>query len=33
MNSGDWVESLSALVENYKGEWKILYYSDLIKDE
>jgi UDP-2,3-diacylglucosamine pyrophosphatase LpxH len=33
MNSGDWVESLSALVEDYKGNWKILYYSELIKDE
>jgi UDP-2,3-diacylglucosamine pyrophosphatase LpxH len=32
LNSGDWVESLSALVENYNGEWKIVYYSDLIKE-
>ncbi|MDR1416527.1 MAG: UDP-2,3-diacylglucosamine diphosphatase [Prevotellaceae bacterium] len=26
LNSGDWVESLSALVENAKGEWSIVYY-------
>ena len=25
MNSGDWVESLSALVEDYKGNWEIVY--------
>jgi UDP-2,3-diacylglucosamine pyrophosphatase LpxH len=28
MNSGDWVETLSALVENDKGEWSIVYYND-----
>jgi hypothetical protein len=28
LNSGDWVETLSALVETVDGEWKILYYSD-----
>ncbi len=33
LNSGDWVESLTALVENYKGEWDIVNYADLIKDE
>jgi UDP-2,3-diacylglucosamine pyrophosphatase LpxH len=33
MNSGDWVESMTALVENYTGEWNILNYSDLTKDE
>ena len=33
LNSGDWVESLTALVENYKGEWNIVNYADLIKDE
>lgn len=27
MNSGDWVESLSALVENHDGQWHLLYYS------
>ncbi|MBN2634218.1 MAG: UDP-2,3-diacylglucosamine diphosphatase [Bacteroidales bacterium] len=29
MNSGDWVESLSALVETEEGDWKIVYYNDL----
>jgi UDP-2,3-diacylglucosamine pyrophosphatase LpxH len=33
MNSGDWVESLTALAEDYKGNWKIIYYSDLVKEE
>ncbi|MDR2414599.1 MAG: UDP-2,3-diacylglucosamine diphosphatase [Odoribacteraceae bacterium] len=27
LNSGDWVESLSALVEDEAGEWKIVYYD------
>jgi UDP-2,3-diacylglucosamine pyrophosphatase LpxH len=26
MNSGDWVESLSALVEDQKGNWELLYF-------
>ena len=33
LNSGDWVESLSALVEHSNGEWEILYYKDLILEE
>ncbi|MDQ3109525.1 MAG: UDP-2,3-diacylglucosamine diphosphatase [Bacteroidota bacterium] len=28
LNSGDWVESLTALVETDNGEWKIINYSD-----
>ena len=28
MNSGDWVETLSALVETEQGEWRIVYYTD-----
>jgi UDP-2,3-diacylglucosamine pyrophosphatase LpxH len=32
LNSGDWVESLSALVEDEKGEWKIILYEDLKED-
>lgn len=28
LNSGDWVESLTALVETYEGEWKIINYTD-----
>lgn len=27
MNSGDWVESLSALVEDHDGNWRLLYYT------
>jgi len=33
MNSGDWVESLTALVESKKGNWEIIYYSDWKKLE
>jgi UDP-2,3-diacylglucosamine pyrophosphatase LpxH len=29
MNSGDWVESLSALVETSDGDWKIIFFNDL----
>jgi UDP-2,3-diacylglucosamine pyrophosphatase LpxH len=32
LNSGDWVESLTALVEDYEGNWKIIYYSDWLKN-
>ncbi len=32
-NSGDWVESLSALVEHYNGSWEILYYNNLVLEE
>lgn len=28
MNSGDWVESLSALVEDHDGNWNLLYFYD-----
>ncbi len=27
LNSGDWVESLTALAETYEGEWKVIYYE------
>ncbi|HEU4719301.1 MAG TPA: UDP-2,3-diacylglucosamine diphosphatase, partial [Bacteroidia bacterium] len=27
LNSGDWVESMTALVETEKGEWKIIEYA------
>ena len=34
MNSGDWVESLSALVEDHEGNWSLLYYtSDLANND
>lgn len=32
LNSGDWVESLSALVEHEDGTWEILYYDELKTD-
>ncbi len=28
LNSGDWVESLTALVEDIEGNWKIIHYQD-----
>lgn len=28
MNSGDWVESLSALVEDHEGRWELKYFQD-----
>ena len=32
LNCGDWVESLTALVEDPDGEWRILGYSELIPE-
>lgn len=32
LNSGDWVESLSALIEDNDGNWEILHYAD-VKDK
>lgn len=29
LNSGDWVETMSALVEDNDGNWKIVYYKDM----
>lgn len=31
LNSGDWVESLTALVEDFNGEWSLVYYSETQK--
>lgn len=33
LNSGDWVETLSGLVEDYDGKWKIVYYKDIFPTE
>ena len=33
LNSGDWVETLSALVETTEGEWKIIYYQEWLKEQ
>jgi UDP-2,3-diacylglucosamine pyrophosphatase LpxH len=32
MNSGDWVESLSALTEDENGEWSLVYYAETQKE-
>ena len=32
MHSGDWVESLSALVEDFDGNWSIYTYEQFLKD-
>lgn len=31
LNSGDWVESLTALAENFNGEWEILKYEGFVE--
>ncbi|MFA0962272.1 UDP-2,3-diacylglucosamine diphosphatase [Roseivirga sp. BDSF3-8] len=28
MNSGDWVETMSALTEDHNGEWNLTYYTE-----
>ena len=33
LNSGDWVETLSAVVETEDHEWKIIYYQAWLKEE
>ncbi len=33
LNSGDWVESLTALVQNEQGVWSILEYCQITKQE
>lgn len=30
MNSGDWVESCTALVEDFNGNWSIIYWNDIL---
>ena len=32
MNDGDWVESMSALVEHHDGKWEIIYWTKYEKD-
>lgn len=32
LNSGDWVESLTALVEDHEGVWNLLYYTPTTVD-
>ncbi|MDR0605932.1 MAG: UDP-2,3-diacylglucosamine diphosphatase [Bacteroidales bacterium] len=33
LNSGDWIDSLSALVEDKQGKWSIIYYDKALVDE
>ncbi len=33
LNSGDWVESLSALTEDEAGEWSLVYYNETYKSD
>ena len=33
LNSGDWVETMSAIVESEKGEWQIVYYTEWLKEK
>lgn len=33
LNSGDWVETLSGLVEDFNGIWKVVYHKDLFPQE
>jgi len=28
LNSGDWIESMTALVEDLEGEWSLVYYTE-----
>ncbi|WP_200976255.1 UDP-2,3-diacylglucosamine diphosphatase [Echinicola sp. 20G] len=28
-NSGDWVETMSALAEDYEGNWQLIYYNEI----
>ncbi|WP_291788090.1 UDP-2,3-diacylglucosamine diphosphatase [Cecembia sp.] len=30
MNSGDWVESMSALAEDFDGNWQLIYYNEIV---
>jgi hypothetical protein len=29
LNSGDWVETLSALSEDHEGNWQLIYYNEV----
>ena len=33
LNSGEWVETLSALVEDEEGNWEVLRYEDMMMNE
>jgi len=29
MNSGDWVESMSALAEDHEGHWELIFFNQM----
>ena len=29
LNSGDWVETMSALAEDHDGNWQLIYYNEM----
>jgi hypothetical protein len=29
LNSGDWVETMSALAEDHDGNWQLIYYNEI----
>lgn len=29
LNSGDWVETMSALAEDHEGNWQLIYYNEI----
>lgn len=33
LNSGDWVETMSALTEDENGNWEVVYYSDMAEQQ
>ena len=33
LNSGDWVETLSGLVEDYEGKWKVVFHRDIFPQQ
>lgn len=33
LNSGDWVETMSALVETHEGKWSIVYYHEWLAQQ
>lgn len=33
LNSGDWVNSLSALAEDYNGDWSLIFYNESPKSQ
>ena len=29
LNSGDWVETMSALAEDFEGNWELIYFNEI----